>query len=297
MTVSEEPKNLPVLPSDPPLKRTRPSRITAKADGMCDQHDSRAQELRYNAERVLDRPVRGVRGGVLTVAGAADSGDEIRLMIDHEESGGSLRHRKVSWTTKWMVWLVVIVVDFPIMTWASSSIFNVDWSNPWGVRLLFAVAAAVLATLAAASVLHHLGHELREQKTDNRGLTWSELRARSKAILIAVALLVLLVALLMFARVYAEGVLSGLDTIAMLLAALVAFVMLISATLVFWSAFRDGSPEGDDLAYYTELVERHLNEKRALESGAAWHERQSGLIRRRAERSYLGEDLRGAPGG
>lgn len=281
MTVYEEPINLPALPRERPAR----NRITAKAEGLCEQHDVRAEEFRYDAERILDQPVRGVRGGVLTLAGAMAAGDEIRMMIDHEESGGSLRHRAVSRATKWMVWVVVIVVDFPIMTWASSSIFNVDWSAPWGVRLLFAVATSVLATLAAASVLHHLGHELREQKTEHRGVAWSQLRARSRAILVAVALLVLLVAALMFARVYAEGVLSGLDTVATLLAALVAFVMLISASLVFWSAFRDGSPDSDDLAYYTGLVERHLREKRALESKAAWHERQSAMIRRRAERA------------
>jgi hypothetical protein len=281
MTVFEEPMNLPALPPEPP----RRTRITAKAESICDQHDLHAQELRYHAGRVLDRPVRGVRGGVVPLAEAMTAGEEIRLMIDDEEAGGSLRHRRVSATTKWMVWMVVIVVDFPIMTWASSSIFNVDWSEPWGVRLLFAVATSVLATLAAASVLHHLGHELREQKTDHRGMAWSELRARSRAVLIAVALLVLLVAALMFARVYTEGVLSGLDTVATLLAALVAFVMLISATLVFWSAFRDGSPEVDDLAYYTRLVERHLTEKREYEAKAAEHERQSAMIRRRAGRS------------
>jgi hypothetical protein len=289
MTVSEEPKNVPAMPSEAPRLRMVPSRITAKAEGMCEQHDLRAQELRYRAERVVDQPVRGVRGGIMVLGQAAETGEQIRLMIEYEEAGGSLRHRSVPWLTKWMVWTVVVLIDFPIMTWASASIFNVDWSYLWGVRLLFAVATAVLATLASASALHHLGHELREQKTDSRGLAWSQLRARSRAILIAVVLLVLLVALLMFARVYAEGVLSGLDTVATLLAALVAFVMLISATLVFWTAFRDGSPESDDLAYYTDLVEHHLNKKRALESGAAWHERQSDLIRRRAGRSTLSD--------
>ena len=61
--------------------------------------------------------------------------------------------------------------------------------------------------------------------------------------------------------------------------------MLVSASLVFWTAFRDGSPDTDDLAYYTKLVERHLNDKRTLESRAAEHEREAELIRRRAERS------------
>jgi hypothetical protein len=94
----------------------------------------------------------------------------------------------------------------------------------------------------------------------------------------------------MYARVHTEGVFSGLETLAVLLAVLlamlVAFVMLVSASLVFWTAFRDGSPETDDLAYYTRLVERCLHAKRALESQAAGHEQKAELIRRRAERAY-----------
>lgn len=285
MTVSEEPKNLPALPPGPTGEWRVPRRIIVKAEVTSEQHDLRAEVLRYDAERILEQPLRGVRGGILTLDQAAAADEEIRLMIEHEEAAGTMRHRTVPRLTKWIVWIVVVVIDFPIMTWVSSSIFNVDWNAPSSVRLLFAVATAVLATLAAATVLHHLGHELREQKTDNRGLAWSQLRARSRAILITVAVLVLLVALLMFVRVRIEGVLSGLEAVATLLAALVAMVMFISATLVFWTAFRDGSPEGDDLAYYTDLVERFITEKQALESRAAWHQRQSALIRRRAGRS------------
>src|SRR5206468_397249 len=89
MTVSEEPKNLPAFPSEPvppepvpsePVPSepvpARPRRITAKAESLCDQHDVRAEELRYNAARVLERPVRGVRGGVVSLAQASAIGDE-----------------------------------------------------------------------------------------------------------------------------------------------------------------------------------------------------------------------------
>jgi hypothetical protein len=233
----------------------------------------------------MDRHVDGARGGLLTVAQAVDSTEELRTMVDHEDASGSLRHRLVNRFTKWAVWLVVVLVDFPIMLWACSSVFNVDWADPWGVRLLFSFAASVLATLAAATALYHLGHELREHKTDGRGLLWRALPVRPKVVLATVVILVVLVALLMFARVYTEGVLSGLQGLALLLALLVAFVMLISASLVFWTAFRDGSPETDDLAYYTKLVRRHLNDKRLLESRASEHEREAELVRRRAERA------------
>jgi hypothetical protein len=288
MTTPNEKTNLPIVrPADQPADLVRrPGRVAYKAAEQVDQHDAQADELQYAAEHVMDTPVRGVRGGVLTVAAAKDTADELREQIDHEEASGSLRHRLAKRFTKWTVWLVVVLIDFPIMLWACSSVFNVDWTDPWGVRLLFSVAAAVLATLASAAALHHLGRELREHKTEGRGLAWRTLPARSKGVVITVMLLVVLVALLMFARVYTEGVLSGLQAIALLLAILVAFVMLISASLVFWTAFRDGSPETDDLGYYTTLVEKHLHDKRRLEARASDHKRQAELIRRRAERAY-----------
>lgn len=281
MTDTNDPPNLPAFPPTGPNLW----RIVAKAEEQAERHHAHAEQCRYDAARVMDRPVRGVRGGVLTVAKATQIIDEQLAVVDNEEAGGSLRHRLATRLTKVAVWCVVVLVDFPIMLWACASVFNVDWSAPWGTRLLFAFATAVLATLATAGALHHLGHELREHKNDNRGLSWRDLPVRPKAILIGVVCLVLLVALLMFVRVYTEGVLSGLDALAFLLAAVVAFVMLISASLVFWTAFRDGSPETDDLAYYTRLVRRHLNDRRNLESRAAWHDREADLILRRARRA------------
>jgi hypothetical protein len=289
MTMPYEHTNLPAAaagvrpPGDPNLRL-----VAAKAAALYDQHKAGAAELRYEAERLMDKPVRGARGGIRTVAQAHSSADQLRTMVDHEEATGSLRHRLVTRFTKWTIWLVVVLVDFPIMLWACSSVFNVNWAEPWGVRLLFSFAAAVLATLAAAGVLHHLGHELREHKNEKRGLSWRLLPVRPKLVVVTVVVLVVLVASLMFARVYTEGVLSGLEMLALLLAVLVAFVMLVSASLVFWTAFRDGSPETDDLAYYTRLVEHYLNERRTLEARAAAHEREAELIRRRAERAYWG---------
>src|SRR5262249_41061741 len=158
-------------PVEQPANLVRhPRRVTHIAAEQVDQHAARADALQYAAGRVMDAPVRGVRGGLLTVAEAKDAADELREQIDHEEVSGSSRHHLSKRFTKWTVWLVVVLIDFPIMLWACSSVFNVDWTDPWGVRLLFSVAAAVLATLASAAALHHLGRELREHKTEGRGL-------------------------------------------------------------------------------------------------------------------------------
>lgn len=106
---------------------------------------------------------------------------------------------------------------------------------------MISIVISVLATGGAATALYHLGHNQRENKDDRRRLNWHQLSRGSKLSMLAAAMLVALIAAVMFVRVYTEGELSGLSSLAFLLAVLVAFVMLVSAALVFWTAFRDGS--------------------------------------------------------
>lgn len=68
----------------------------------------------------------------------------------------------------------------------------------------------------------------------------------------------------MFVRVYTEATLSGLDGLALMLAVLISFIMLLSAALVFFTACRDGSPERDDLEQYSRSVERAEQRRRGL---------------------------------
>jgi hypothetical protein len=63
--------------------------------------------------------------------------------------------------------------------------------------------------------------------------------------------------------------------------------MLISAWLVFWIAFRDGSPERDDLSHYTRIVQRHLRIKRGYEDSARQLEDHVDQINLTSTRSYL----------
>jgi hypothetical protein len=79
----------------------------------------------------------------------------------------------------------------------------------------------VVSVLGGATIaLHHLGHEQREHKTSQRQLGWAKLPVESQISLIAVAILVGLLATVMFVRVYTEGVFSGLSGLAILLAIL-----------------------------------------------------------------------------
>lgn len=241
--------------------------------------------LRYRADRVMDTPVTGPRGQELTLAQAQERAQKLGDAIDTEETHGSQRHRGVSLVAKVTVLGIVGVIDFPIMLWLVSSVFNVDWVEPLDLPLAISVVISLLATGGAAAALYHLGHDQRQYKNHRRQLETSQLTLGSKISIAAVTLLVGLIAVVMFVRVWTEGMLSGLENLALLLGLLVSAVMLISAWLVFWIAFRDGSPERDDLAYYTRLVQRHLRIRRDYEDSAHQLEDQIELINLKTTRT------------
>lgn len=235
------------------------------------------------ASRIMESPVRGPRKQQMNLAGAALKEAELANRIEFEEGRGSQRHRIVGRPTKAVSLVSLAVIDFPLMLWLASSLFNVDWSDPIGLPLAVSVVVSLLGTAGAAWTLHLLGRNRREDKNDRRQMEWSQMSVGAKASLLAVGLLIALIAAVMFERVYAEAVQSGLEGLALLMAVLVAFIMLLAAALVFGTAFRDGSPEQDDLAHYSALVQAGLQRRRDHEDRAARlrHERDM-LIRRMA---------------
>ncbi|MFI5613864.1 hypothetical protein [Amycolatopsis sp. NPDC051903] len=274
MTSTDQTRNLPT--PRPPAER-RIGSTTAAQDRLL----ARIHELGYHTARVLDEHVVGPNGQNLTVAEAQAKADLIDDLIELEQVRGSLRHRRVNRLTRVLTLLAVTIVDLPIMLWLASSVFNVDWSDPWGLPLAISVVISILATGGAATALHHLGHNTRQHKNHRRQLVWRDLSTGAKLSLVTVGLLVALMGVVMFVRVYTEGVLSGLSDLAVLLAVLVALVMVVSATLVFWTAFRDGSLEQDDLRHYSETVRPYLQAKRRYEDEAHELRCQYDLLRGR----------------
>ncbi len=266
--MSQAPMTVPPTPAD-------------SIDGLA----VRINQLRYLAGRVMDTPVTGSRGQQLTVTEAQQRARQLGDEIDTQEAQGSQRHRRVSPVAKTLALIVVVIVDFPIMLWLASSVFNVDWGDPLGLPLAISVVISILTTGGAAAALYHVGYDQRQNKNYRRQLDKAALTLGAKISLVAVAVLILLISMVAFYRVWEEGVLSGLNRLALLLALLVAVVMLISAWLVFWVAFRDGSPEQDDLSHYTRLVQHHLNIRRDYEDDAEQLEHQLELISRRIYRN------------
>lgn len=237
--------------------------------------------LRHRIDAVATTPVVTPTGQAMTVAAAQQWADALACDIACAEATGSQRHRTVSRGVRAVALLLVGVVDLPIMLWLVASVFNVDWAAPWGIPLAVSAVVAVLATAGSAAALHHIGHELRDHKTDERRLDPRGLPLSARLGVLAVALLVVTVAAVMFVRVFTEGVLSGLDGLALLLAALVALVMLVASALLCWTSFRDGSPELDRLRAFTAALSPHLERRQADQRRALVLAREFDVLERR----------------
>jgi hypothetical protein len=243
MTVDDTAHHLPV-----PTQLPGPAEIKRMAlDG-----------LEHQIAEIAVTPVVLPDGRTMTVAAAQQWADAQGTDIACAEAAGSLRHRTVPRVLRVVTFLLVGVVDAPIMLWLASSVFNVDPFDPWGVPLAVSVVVAVLATAGSAAALHHIGHELRDHKNDQRGLDRRTLPVSARLGVVAVSMIVATVAAVMFVRVWTEGALSGLDGLAVLLASLVALVMLVTSALLAWTSFRDGSPELDRLRQINEVLAPHL---------------------------------------
>jgi hypothetical protein len=246
---------------------------------------ARIQEQERLASRIDDTVVIGPRKQAITVHEAKDEVTRLKSIISLDEDRfaeqhNSLRHRLVPRWMKTLTLAIVIFVDYPIMLYMSASIFDVDWSDPFGIRLLISAVVASLATGGAAAALHHLGHEHREHKNDKGQLEWTSLPISSKATLAAVALLLLLIGWSSYWRIYTEGMLSGSD-LAVLLALLVAVVLVISSWLIYRTAFKDGSVLTDDLQQLSKTVNHYSSVQRAYEDRAAALHHQLTMIQRR----------------
>jgi hypothetical protein len=280
----QEHDSTPSRPTDPGNHRATQPEVPDGVSRAKDTLLARIRELRYLSARVLDEPVVGPHGQNLTVAEAQARAELLDQLIELEQVRGSLRHRRVNRLTRALSRLTVAVIDLPIMLWLASSVFNVDWGDPLGLPLAISVVISVLATGGAATALHYLGHNQRQHKNQRRQLVWKQLSTGARLSLAAAGLLVGLLGTVMFVRVHTEGVLGGLGNLAVLLAVLVPLTVIVSATLVFWTAFRDGSLDQDDLRHYSSCVRPHLDKKREYEDQAYELRCRYDLLVRQSER-------------
>jgi len=242
------------------------------------------RDLRARAVRVMDELVVGPYGQNLTVKDAMIRARHLDDQIGMEQVRGSLRHRRVNRLTRMLTLFTVAVVDLPIMFWLAGSVFDVDWTKPWDHPLTIGAVVSLLATGGSAAALHHLGRNLRQHKNERRQVDWPSLSVGGRITLITVGLLVGLMGVVMFVRMETERVLGGMVALTVLMAALIAVVLVVSATLVFWTAFRDGSLELDDLRHYSDVIRPYLRRRRDYEEQAHELACQYDLLGHRTER-------------
>ena len=151
------------------------------------------------------------------------------------------------------------------------------------IRLVISVVVAMLATGGAAAALWHIGRNLRQYKSHDRHLDVGAMGVGAKMSVVGAVVLTLLIAAGAFYRVFSDGVFSGLEEFALLLAVLVAVVMFISSALLCATAFRDGSPQVDDLRYFTRTVAPHLTRKLELQQKAGGFERELARLREQVD--------------
>lgn len=246
-------------------------------------HDALAEDYRHQAQLALAEPIPGPRRELLSLPGAIALGKTISKAIAAEEAPPteSQRHLLVRSRTTIAGFVIVGLLDLPVVAWISAGVFNVDPARPLGLRLLIAIVVAILVTAGAAAALHHCGHNLRALKNYRRHLQLSALTLGSALTLLGGCLLAGSIAALAYWRIATEGILSRQGPVTILLAGLAALVMLISAALIAANAFRDGSAMTDDLRFLERAIRRRWKIIRKLEQKAHDHSQQARRYRRR----------------
>lgn len=225
---------------------------------------------------------RDAKDHLLTVAHQAEL---LSTTIANEEASGSIRHRQIGKLTRIAAVAALAAIDFPLMLWLTSSVFNVDWTRGLGQAAGLSIIFAGLATAGVAGMLLTLGLDQRRNKDQLGNWRLPSVSAGTWLILASVAAVVILVGLV--ATSIAWSVLA-LDGIAKLVAAALPGILSVtSALFVFWSAFRDGSATRDELSRYHRQLRRTIRQQELVLRGA-WRGRR---VAARIARSAGGDRL------
>lgn len=264
------------------------SRSAAAAEEI-ERFQRAAASLRDEAELHLLDSVRGPRGERITLAAALEQEEALRSKVEVAVSLEDHRHdRSRPWQRR--IVLLAPVLDFPLFLWFASSVFNVPWQgDPLGVELAVSVTVAVFATLVLAVALHNIGSGLRPFKTEQRELHWRPLPTSARIRLSCTLVLLWLVAVVMFARIYLEADASGAGgTMAVALALLVAALSAVANALVAWVPFTDGSTDTDHLDHYAAATGPPLARCMSMLRAAGQYDAKASVLHLRLERAPHG---------
>jgi hypothetical protein len=257
-----------------------------------DDHRSQATAARRAHQANADKPTPDHYGGHVSIADAERIEQQLRSSIAEDTANGDQRHLRASRNMRWLV-LAATALDFPVLLWFVSSVFNVPWQrNPLGFPLAVSIVFALFATLVAALVLHHTGTSLRPYKTPQRELPWHELPASARVRLILAGIVIATLSAVMYTRIHSETAAAGNgDATATLLSLLLAVLAAASNSLVSWVAFTDGSDQTDALEHYAPIIKQASTDRQKFAEAASALDEQVRLTQRRAERAKIRQDV------
>ncbi|MBH0779390.1 hypothetical protein [Nocardia bovistercoris] len=215
--------------------------------------------------RLPREPLTGVRGELLTAEEADVRIASVSSRIERETNEGSIQHRRVSNSAKLLVPLIT-VLDLPILTLFSGTIFNVAWdqisSGGSIVPATSAIVFGLLGTVAIAAGLHVVARDVRAYK-DRQGhisLPKGQAGLLPKILLIGSSVVAVGAGLLMGLRIVSDGMAADSGpVVAITLGCFFGLVVVLLNLIVFTLIYRDGSvltEEVDRLTFQLSAVRR-----------------------------------------
>ena len=248
--------------------------------GRIDRLRARRAVLRDGIQRQHDSYVAHCDGGNRTLDEAKRDHDALQARLWAEYECGSYRHDRPPGFFRWMP-RIVLVFDLLLLLYFFAGITNVNWDAPWSVPLAFAAVLAAMITTISYGCLAFAGYLLRGHKDHARRIPIGNLDWLTAVVTIAAASGIVLLATLMFARMWSEVILAlgpGSTTTATIVAAGLAGVNVLANILVVAVHARDGSEEADRLRALARTVRKAASRESKFDLR---HERLSYLIARR----------------
>jgi hypothetical protein len=233
--------------------------------------DHRMRNLLIRAEYRMKDLVRHPDGGHCTVAEAQQEAAAERGRIEEDVRRGSRKHHRLP---RWQRHIpqLVLLLDFSLLLYFFSDVTDVDWESPLSANLGFAIILAAMVTVLSYGFLSFTGHRLRMHKDHSGSVPMHELDTWTRAALGGAAVIIAVLAVLMFTRMrlevlYALGPAGG--NTALVIALTLAVVSVAANSLVVMIHAYDGSHQVDRMDKLSAAARRGVAKAHRMRERAA----------------------------
>jgi len=233
--------------------------------------EHRMRKFLIRAEYRMKEVVRHPDGGHCTVEEAQQEAAAERRRIEEDARRGSrLHHRVARWQRR--IPQLVLLLDYALLLYFFSDVTDVNWDSPVSADLGFAIVLAAMVTMLSYGFLSFTGHRLRMHKDHLGSVPMHELDGSSRAALGGAAVIVAVLAVLMFTRMrlevlYAVGPSGG--STAFVIALTLAVVSSAANCLVVMIHAHDGSHQVDRMDKLSTAARRGVAKAHRMRERAA----------------------------